>query len=247
MGRALCHPMTIPVDVADALRWLLLLGTAIAVAMGGIALGMGGIALGNIPVEAGDVLHLALEDDERRPRKRLAQLLPCGKKPERSHDDPSCRRLDGGGIEPAPDHRGRAQRGAPRSGGNEGIRDDDVRSPEGFQGLAAEDGVAIVVVHHARKAEADDPFECLSGSTGPTGTSDTTLVPARDSRWTTPWARTRRRGDRERADVRRDDGALDDARRRSRRSAQRRAHRDPRRPAGVVRLRARRASGLVRR
>src|SRR5690242_19890502 len=48
--------------------WLLL-GTAIAVAMGGYA-------LSSIRVEQGDVLYLALEDNKRRLQKRLRQLLP---------------------------------------------------------------------------------------------------------------------------------------------------------------------------
>jgi RecA-family ATPase len=47
--------------------WLAL-GIAIAVASGGYA-------LGSIKVEQGDVLYLALEDNERRLQKRLRQLV----------------------------------------------------------------------------------------------------------------------------------------------------------------------------
>ena len=54
--------------------------------------------------------------------------------------------------------------------------------------LAAEFRIAIVLVHHTRKADAEDPFDCLSGSTGLTGTADTTLVLARDSQGTTLYA-----------------------------------------------------------
>lgn len=172
-----------------------LLGTAIAVAMGGYA-------LGNIQVEQGDVLYLALEDNKRRLQKRLAQLLPTGKKPERLHYDLNCRRLDDGGlddirawIESRPDPRlvivDVLNKVRPAMKGNEGIYDYDVRSLEGLQTLAAEFGIAVVVIHHTRKAEAEDPFDCLSGSTGLTGTADTTLVLARDSQGTTLYGRGR--------------------------------------------------------
>ena len=46
-------------------------------------------------------------------------------------------------------------------------------------------------MHHTRKADAEDPFDCLSGSTGLTGTADTTLVLARDSQGTTLYGRGR--------------------------------------------------------
>ncbi|SFT21980.1 AAA family ATPase [Methylobacterium sp. yr668] len=172
-----------------------LLGTAIAVAMGGVA-------LGNIEVEQGDVLYLALEDNKRRLQKRLSQLLPTGKKPERLHYDLECRRLDDGGledirdwIESRPDPRlvivDVLNKVRPAMKGNEGIYDYDVRSLAGLQALAAEFGIAIVVVHHTRKAEAEDPFDCLSGSTGLTGTADTTLVLARNSQGTTLYGRGR--------------------------------------------------------
>ena len=174
--------------------WLLL-GTAIAVSMGGVALGI-------IPVEQGDVLYLALEDNKRRLQKRLAQLLPTGGKPERLHYDLNCRRLDDGGLDDIRSWIGSVptprlvivdvlNKVRPLQKGNEGIYDYDVRSLVGLQELAAEFGLAIVVVHHTRKAEADDPFDCLSGSTGLTGTADTTLVLARDSQGTTLYGRGR--------------------------------------------------------
>jgi hypothetical protein len=174
--------------------WLLL-GTAIAVAMGGVA-------LGSIEVEQGDVLYLALEDNKRRLQKRLAQLLPTGMKPERLHYDLNCRRLDDGGLDDIrawiramPNPRlvivDVLNKVRPAQKGQEGIYDYDVRSLEGLQSLAAEYSIAIVVVHHTRKAEADDPFDCLSGSTGLTGTADTTLVLARDSQGTTLYGRGR--------------------------------------------------------
>src|SRR3954451_15049367 len=47
------------------------------------AVAYGGHALGSIPVEQGDVLHLALEDGERRVQGRLRQMLGDVEKPKR--------------------------------------------------------------------------------------------------------------------------------------------------------------------
>lgn len=49
----------------------------------------------------------------------------------------------------------------------------------GMHHLANSRGICIVVVHHVRKADADDPFYTVSGSTGLTGAADTTLILAK--------------------------------------------------------------------
>lgn len=174
--------------------WLIL-GCAIAVATGGYA-------LGSVPVEEGDVLYLALEDNERRLQRRLNQLLPEGEKPARLYLDLTCQRLDQGLIDDlrlwvrsVPNPRliivDVLNKVRPAQKNNEGIYDYDVRSLESLQSLAAEYGIAIIVVHHTRKAEAEDPFDCLSGSTGLSGTADATLVLTRDSQGTTLYGRGR--------------------------------------------------------
>lgn len=174
--------------------WLLL-GVCIAVALGGVA-------LGNVPVQQGDVLYLALEDNKRRLQKRLRQLLMCGEEPERLHYDLACGRLDAGGVKSIRDWIKSVinprlvvidvlNKVRPAQKGNEGIYDYDVRSLESLHSLAGEFGIAIVVVHHTRKAEAEDPFDCLSGSTGLTGTADTTLVLTRDGQGVTLYGRGR--------------------------------------------------------
>src|SRR5829696_4024076 len=71
--------------------WLLA-GTALALAMGGCA-------LGSIAVDEGDVLLLALEDNRRRLKRRLEQLLPNGGNPTRLTVDYDCPRLDAGGLD----------------------------------------------------------------------------------------------------------------------------------------------------
>ena len=167
-----------------------------------IALSMGGYAFGSIKVDEADVLYLALEDNERRMKRRLAQMLPFGCRPKRLFIDYTCPRLDDGGlalirewIESVPKPRlviiDVLNKVRPQQRNNEGIYDYDVRSIEPLQSLAAEFQIAIVVAHHTRKAEAEDPFDCLSGSTGLPATADSTFVLSRDSQGTTLYGRGR--------------------------------------------------------
>jgi hypothetical protein len=70
-----------------------------------------------------------------------------------------------------------------RSGpqGKETAYDADYRELGALKALADETGVAIIVITHTRKAEADDPFDTVSGTLGITGAADTTLILTRDS------------------------------------------------------------------
>jgi RecA-family ATPase len=52
----------------------------------------------------------------------------------------------------------------------------DYESVRELRDLAAEHAIAIVVVHHLRKAEADDPFDTVSGTLGLTGAVDTIML-----------------------------------------------------------------------
>ena len=45
-----------------------------------------------------------------------------------------------------------------------------------FQEFASETGVAILIVHHMRKAEADYPYDTVSGTLGLTGAADSVLI-----------------------------------------------------------------------
>jgi DNA-binding transcriptional ArsR family regulator len=47
--------------------------------------------------------------------------------------------------------------------------------------FAAEHRVAVVLVHHLRKADSDDAFDTVSGTLGLTGAPDTILVLKRDA------------------------------------------------------------------
>jgi hypothetical protein len=57
--------------------------------------------------------------------------------------------------------------------------------------LAHERGIAIVVVHHVRKMDAEDPFDMVSGTNGLTGAADTILVLKRHAGNITLYARGR--------------------------------------------------------
>jgi hypothetical protein len=161
------------------------LGLAIAVASAS------GYAFGSIPVEQGDVLYLALEDNKRRLKRRLNQMLPTGSFPDRLDITLSCSQLDRGGIDMirrwVDDHPGARlvvidvfKKVRPEAREKDSLYDGDYRSIEPLKQLADERGIAILVLHHTRKMPADDPFDTVSGSTGLTGAADTVLVLARD-------------------------------------------------------------------
>src|SRR5262245_31044556 len=161
------------------------LGLAIAVAS------PAGHALGSIPVEQGDVLYLALEDNMRRLKRRLNQMLPSGSVPDRLDITLACPRLDCGGIEMikiwVERHPGARlividvfKKVRPEAREKDSLYDGDYRAIEPLKQLADERGIAILILHHTRKMPADDPFDTVSGSTGLTGAADTVLVLARD-------------------------------------------------------------------
>lgn len=57
----------------------------------------------------------------------------------------------------------------------------DYAAVKELRNLAAEAGIAIVLVRHLRKADSDDPFDTVSGTLGLTGAPDTILVLKRDT------------------------------------------------------------------
>jgi hypothetical protein len=154
-----------------------------------IAISTGGVALGTRPVEMGDVLYMALEDNYRRLRKRLEKLL-TNEAPERLHIVTQWPRMDEGGaealerwLEAHPDTRlvvDILKRVRPRTSPNRSVYEADYEALEAMQRLAAEFKVSILVVHHLRKLGAADPLDEISGSTGLSGGADGVLVLKRD-------------------------------------------------------------------
>jgi hypothetical protein len=68
----------------------------------------------------------------------------------------------------------------------------DYAALKGLQELASKHNLAIIVVHHVRKAKSDvDPFETISGTMGLTGAADTCMVLDGDGDGITLYARGR--------------------------------------------------------
>jgi len=157
----------------------------------GVATATGAVALGTKRVEQGECLYLALEDNPRRLQKRLDKLLSGSPAPEGLHIALEWPRLNEGGaealdewLEVHPDARlvvvDTLKKVRARASGNRNVYDVDYEALEPLLPLAAEHGVAIVVVHHTRKLGATDPLDEISGSTGLSGGVDGALVLKRD-------------------------------------------------------------------
>jgi hypothetical protein len=64
----------------------------------------------------------------------------------------------------------------PRVSSSRSVYEVDYEVLEPLIPLAAAYGVAILVIHHTRKADAEDPLDTISGSTGLTGGVDGAMV-----------------------------------------------------------------------
>lgn len=160
-----------------------------------VAVASGGKALGTIPVDKGDVLLLALEDGAPRLQRRLDGVLNGGAIPARLDVATDWRRIDEGGLDDIegwlkdhPDARLvvvdtlKRIRPPERPGR---IYNDDYDAVSPLADLAKKYSVAIVVVHHTRKQDAEDPVDLVSGSTGLTGAADGVCILTRMRKQTT--------------------------------------------------------------
>src|SRR5262245_41684325 len=149
--------------------------------------------LGETRPPEGDVLHLALEDNERRLKKRTDKILQNAAAPDRLELHTQWRRVDQGGLtdikewcEAPPQRRliwiDTFVKIRPLGGKNGQAYGYDYRAIEGLQKLAGEYQVAIVLNHHLRKASSeDDAFDDVSGTLGITGAADTIIIMKRMS------------------------------------------------------------------
>jgi hypothetical protein len=160
--------------------WLML-NVALAVARGMEALGQ--------LVEQGDVLYCGLEDGKRRMKSRVEKILGAATQhwPENFSFRRRLAALDQGGLDVIEqwliDHLRRRLvvidtlgrvRGIKRPG--EEPYQYDYRILAGLHELAIRYRVAIVVVHHVRKSDAEDVLDTISGTTGIAGACDLALV-----------------------------------------------------------------------
>jgi len=157
-----------------------------------IAVARGGFTLGEIHCAEGDVLYLALEDNLRRLQARMTKLLGLQQWPSRLHFLCETPRLAEGGLANIKEWIAGAEH--PRlviidtlamvrmpNPKDQSTYDADYAAVKELRKLANEAGIAIVLVHHLRKADADDAFDTVSGTLGLTGAPDTILVLKRDT------------------------------------------------------------------
>jgi hypothetical protein len=169
-----------------------------------LAVAAGGFTMGALKPASGDVLYLALEESHRRLQRRLDKLLPVISErwPERLTLATEWRKTNEGGISDIEDWCKSVA--TPRLVVIDTL--EKVRPPQiakgqsysadyealtGLQRLAHQYGIAIIVIHHQRKMDADDPFDTISGTLGLTGAADTILVIRKQAGAATLYARGR--------------------------------------------------------
>jgi hypothetical protein len=165
-----------------------------------LAVGSGNKALSGVKCEQGDALYLALEDNERRLQSRLLKL----RADERSRLSflTQAPRL-GEGLEDlirkwaASVERPRlvtldtlAMVRPPTKPGNQAYLE-DYGAVAKCRDLAAELGIAVVIVHHTRKMAGEDPFDDVSGTLGLSGAADASAIIRRDGAGTKLYLRGR--------------------------------------------------------
>lgn len=167
-----------------------------------IAVAAGGYTFGDVKCEEGDVLYAALEDNNRRLQRRMTKLLGLQPWPARLRTITTMPKLREGGVALIREWIKQAKN--PRlciidtfakvrsgKGKNETDYEADYAAVAELKALADEHGVAIVLVHHVRKMDADDPLDTVSGTTGLTGAPDAVLVLHRSHQGTTLYGRGR--------------------------------------------------------
>lgn len=153
----------------------------------GLSVAAGGRAMDTIPVEGGPVLYLALEDTPRRLQSRMGKILGGRPAPSGLTLATTCPPLPQGGNEAIcqwldrnPDARMvvidvfAKMRGPSNPGAS--AYDADYAAVGHAKRIADHYGIAIVLVHHVRKAGSDDFLTEVSGTNGLAGAADATLV-----------------------------------------------------------------------
>ncbi len=153
-----------------------------------LAIASGGHALGKIKVDKGDALYLALEDNERRLKSRLARIKAEGcRLPAHLHLVTDFPPLQMGGmlaliewLDRHPKTRlvviDTLGRILPTGKGNSNQFVDDYQFVGKLQKLAIDRGIAFLIIHHIRKEGAEYALDRVAGTTGITGAADSVWV-----------------------------------------------------------------------
>lgn len=175
----------------------------------GLAVASGTVCLGNVQCEQGDVLYLALEDNERRLDSRIKKVWTletmAGRPvPPNLYLATEWPRANAGGI--AGIRQWIAAHPAARliiidvlamfksvAGAKDStLYEADYLAIKELHAVAMQTGVGIIVIHHTRKSGAEsDPFEKVSGTLGLSGAADSTVILDRDQNGTTLYGRGR--------------------------------------------------------
>jgi hypothetical protein len=153
----------------------------------GLDVASGSTALSSRPVQQGEVLYLALEDNQRRLQGRIKKLLAGREAPTGLQFATNWPRLDAGGLEKLdkllgerPDMKlvivDTLARFKPAGSKKRTQYDEDREAVDSLIPLADKHGVAIILVHHLREMDSDDPLDMIHGSAGLTGGVDSALV-----------------------------------------------------------------------
>lgn len=150
------------------------------------AIASGGRALGTIPVDPGPVLYLALEDQPRRLQCRLRTVFGEKPPPEGLDIWTECERLPEGGdtMRDWLDQQSTARllavdvfaRVRPPADAKSSTYEADYLAMAALKRIADDYGVCLLVVHHVRKATAEDFLDAVSGTNGLAGAADGILV-----------------------------------------------------------------------
>lgn len=144
-------------------------------------------------IEIGDVLYCALEDSQRRLHSRLHKMHPWGGNvSDRIHFATEWPRIGDGCIEALDDwcdehpnarliilDTWRAIKPLANVRGSSAYDEDATAAAPLLEFTKRRPGLAVIVVHHVRKMDADDIFDTISGTHGLTGIFDTLMVLAR--------------------------------------------------------------------
>lgn len=183
------------------------LGKSWLVLEAGLAVATGGTCLGGVQCERGDVLYLALEDNQRRLHSRIRKMMPALVSkpwPERFHYSTEWPRQSDGGIkyldewcDDHPDARlvivDVLAMFRPMQNGKANAYEQDFHAIAALKEFSYRRNVAVVIVTHTKKgaSESGDPFELVSGTLGLSGAADTTLVLDRSGQGATLYGRGR--------------------------------------------------------
>jgi len=153
----------------------------------GLAVAGGTKALGSVDVSPHEVLYLALEDTGRRMKARLAMMNGSNAPTNKIYFAFQWPRIDRGGMKQLEnwlinhpetkliiiDTLGKIRS---LSGSGYTPYDRDYHDVSSFKKIADQYSVAIILVHHLRKASAEDCLDLVTGTTGLVGAADTVAI-----------------------------------------------------------------------